>query len=70
MLGGMNLPPVPDQDRRTVPRHIRDGEHSLLDESLGSEAPPTVATRTRWWAYLLLVVVAGCVLWYLLRVAG
>jgi hypothetical protein len=65
----MDLPPqssneAPDE-RRAVPRHIRDGEHELLrdaaDLTSGQETP---GRSPRLW--IILVVIAALIagLWY------
>jgi hypothetical protein len=64
----MNLPPEPKDDRRAVPRHIRDGEHDMLEDTLGSN--PAVAAapgrRSRLWIYIAVVLAAGAGLWFML----
>jgi hypothetical protein len=64
----MNLPPQssnePDE-RRAVPRHIRDGEHELLQE-VGEMSADAAAPGRRLRLWIVLVVVAALVagLWY------
>jgi len=63
----MKLPPQTSNDtrndRRAVPRHIRDAEHELLEPELSAEQG-TPGRRLRLW--ILLVVVAALIagLWY------
>jgi hypothetical protein len=33
MLGTMSLPAEPKEERRAVPRHMRDGENDLLSDT-------------------------------------
>jgi hypothetical protein len=62
----MILPADPPNDRRTVPRHIRDGEHDMLEETLGStrRKSDSVGRRARLWIYLAGIVAAGVGLWF------
>ena len=58
----MDLPPdstrEPTNDRRAVPRHIRDGEHDMIDEAMGQ--PPVEKTNTgRMLLWFCLVVLAA-----------
>jgi hypothetical protein len=57
----MNLPPGSSNDRRTVPRHIRDAEHHPWEN--GAVAPDQAeAPRRRpklWIVLALLAVFAG-----------
>jgi hypothetical protein len=62
----MKLPPQSSNDtneRRAVPRHIRDGEHEPVEADVSSDQG-TPGRRLRLW--LLLVVVAALIagLWY------
>jgi hypothetical protein len=68
-VAGMNLPADPPDDRRTVPRHIRDGEHDVLDETKGSppREPETAGRRARWWIYFVALGAAGFGVWFSLR---
>ena len=67
----MNLPPEPKDDRRAVPRHIRDGEHDMLEDTLGSNpAGVGPGRRSRLWIYIGVVLAAGAGLWFLLRASG
>jgi hypothetical protein len=47
----MNLPPDSPNDRRAVPRHIRDGEHELWQDA--AEAAPGAGNPGRRWRLLL-----------------
>jgi len=64
----MSLPPDSANDRRAVPRHIRDGEHDMwrdgLGDAPGAERP---ARAGRLWIVLLVLVIAGAVVIGLLR---
>ena len=69
MLGGMNLPRDPDSDRRTVPRHLRDSEHSMSTEipGFGARAEDVPSSKTR--VIVFAAVAIGAVvaaLWYFL----
>ena len=59
----MNLPQNPPNDRRAVPRHIRDGEHDAIDDALTVTAP---AARTAIWLLAGIGVLAaiGIVWWF------
>lgn len=62
---GMNLPPDPANDRRAVPRHIRDGEHELWQDAV--EVAQGAASRGRRWGVLICVVVIAALvlgLWF------
>jgi type VI protein secretion system component VasF len=57
----MNTPPTSANERRALPRHIRDGEHHHLEES-------TPAGRARWrqlapWVLLAVALVGFAALW-------
>ena len=60
----------PENDRRAVPRHLRDGENDLLSSTgaFGQRAADARPARGRGWA-LALVVAAGALAlgWFLLR---
>ena len=68
----MNLPGETANDRRAVPRHIRDGEHDMLEESMSREPPSRSATgRRMWlWIYVVVVLAGGFGLWITLRSIG
>jgi len=60
----MNTPP--GNERRAVPRHIRDAEHDMSrDLPAVPERPGTAGRRLRWIG-LLLVAALGLGLWYVL----
>jgi len=73
MLGAMSSPEDssdnPGNDRRAVPRHLRDGENDLLS-STGTFGPRTEDARPgrgRGWALVLAAVAAALALgWFLL----
>jgi len=52
----MNLPPAPSNERRAVPRHIRDGEHTELEDSVEKVAESR--RRPNLWILLAVVAVA------------
>jgi hypothetical protein len=69
----MNMPPEltrePTNDRRSVPRHIRDGEHDSLEDTMAG-VPPGRAARLRPAMVLICVAVAlaaGFGAWIALR---
>ena len=70
MLRGMGSPEDSGNDRRAVPRHLRDGENDLLSSTgaFGQRAEDATAGRGRGWALILfavaLAVAAG---WFFLR---
>lgn len=60
----------PGNDRRAVPRHLRDGENDLLSSTgaFGQRAEDARARRGRGWALALAAVAAALALgWFLLR---
>jgi hypothetical protein len=65
----MSTPPESANDRRAVPRNIRDGEHDLLEESISSNpqeaAKRASGVRLVLWLVVLLAAAAG--LWFALR---
>ena len=66
-VGGMNLPPAPGNDRRAVPRHIRDAEHDAWrDVPAGPENQETAGRRARLWIYLAAIAALGLGLLYFL----
>jgi hypothetical protein len=68
----MNLPGETANDRRAVPRHIRDGEHDMLEESM-SRAPPPGRAAGRWmwlWICVVVLLAGGFGLWIALRSIG
>jgi hypothetical protein len=70
MLGGMNLPAEPKEERRAVPRHMRDGENDLLSDTgvFGMRASDVRGGRGRVVLYALLVLAgAGAAAWFGLR---
>jgi hypothetical protein len=68
----MNLPGETASDRRAVPRHIRDGEHDMIDEAMGQVPPPQGWTGRRVWLWICVAVTAaaGFGLWLTLRPRG
>jgi hypothetical protein len=70
MLGAMSSPDESGNDRRAVPRHLRDGENDLLSSTgaFGQRAGDARPGRARGWALLLAAVAAALALgWFLLR---
>jgi hypothetical protein len=70
MLRAMATAEEPGNDRRAVPRHLRDGENDLLSSTgaFGRRAEDAASRRGRGWA--LLVAALAAVLaaaWFLLR---
>ena len=63
----MKLPPQTStdasNDRRAVPRHIRDAEHEPLEAELSPDQG-TPARRVRLWLYLVVVAALIAGLWY------
>jgi hypothetical protein len=59
----MSTPPESANDRRAVPRDIRDGEHDMLAEAMSSnpqEAPTRAgAMKALIWLGVLLAAAAG-----------
>ena len=65
----MNLPPEPGNDRRALPRHIRDGEHAAWhDVPAGPEGHQPAGRRTRVWIYLVAIATLGLGLLYFLTI--
>jgi hypothetical protein len=64
-VSGMNLPPAKDE-RRAVPRHIRDGEHDMLEETSSFSEGGAPARRARIWLYLAAVAALGIGIWFFL----
>ena len=57
----MTLPPHSPNERRAVPRHIRDGEHDMLHDAVEG-APRTGNPGRRWRVLVYLAVAAALVL--------
>jgi len=66
------MPGETSNDRRAVPRHIRDGEHDTLDEAMSREPRPgRAAGRRMWlWIYAVVLLAGGFGLWISLRSSG
>ena len=63
----MNLPPAPGDDRRALPRHIRDAEHHAWRDVPGSpEGREAAGRRARLWMYLVAIAALGLGLLYFL----
>ena len=65
----MNLPRNPPRDdRRAVPRHIRDGEHDAIEEAIGNleHEPRLPLGRLLIWS-VLVALAAGGLVWWLTR---
>jgi hypothetical protein len=64
----MNLPPREKEDRRTVPRHLRDSEHDMSGAAPGAgtraEDASDSGRRVRGWVYIVLAaLVVAMSLW-------
>lgn len=64
----MKLPQDPREERRAVPRHLRDSEHDLSGHAPGSGTRTEDASdggrRLRGWVYVLLAaLVVATSLW-------
>jgi hypothetical protein len=57
----MNLPPDSPNERRAVPRHIRDGEHEMWQDAAETAARAEGSGR-RWRVLVYVAVVAALVL--------
>lgn len=68
-MRGMNLPPDSPNDRRAVPRHIRDGEHEMWQDA-AETAAGAAGPRRRWRVLVFVVVVAALVLGLWLYTGG
>jgi hypothetical protein len=62
MLAGMNLPPDPADDRRTVPRHLRDSEHQAAPGTAGAGLRREDVPVRRAARGTVLLLVAGAAL--------
>ncbi len=61
------MKPPQDQERRAVPRHIRDAEHDAWgDVPAAADDPQTAGRRLRPWVYLAVIAALGLGLWYFL----
>jgi hypothetical protein len=70
MLRPMSLPVEPKEERRAVPRHMRDGENDLLSDTgvFGMRSTDVRGGRGRLILYALLVLgAAGLAAWLGLR---
>jgi hypothetical protein len=67
MLNGMNLPDEPGNDRRAVPRHLRDSEHDVTSSSgiFGQRAGDALSRRRRGWLLITLALGAALALAWL-----
>jgi hypothetical protein len=66
----MERPGETGNDRRAVPRHLRDGENDLLSSTgaFGQRAGDAVSRRGRAWALIAVAVAAALALgWFLLK---
>jgi hypothetical protein len=65
----MNLPPDSANDRRTVPRHLRDSEHGMSADNSGLYARRTDGAsgpgRVVIWSGIALGAVAAALWWWL-----
>jgi hypothetical protein len=63
----MNMPGEPPNDRRAVPRHIRDGEHDSFEDTMAG-VPAGGPGRSRLMWVLVAVALAGVAgAWFALR---
>lgn len=63
----MNMPGEPPNDRRAVPRHIRDGEHDSFEDTMAG-VPAGGSGRSRLMWMLVAVALAGLAgAWFALR---
>jgi hypothetical protein len=63
----MNIPADPTNERRAVPRHIRDGEHDSWEDTMAG-VPPGGAGRSRLlWALIAAGLAALAGAWFALR---
>jgi hypothetical protein len=70
MLGGMTLPAEPKEERRAVPRHMRDAENALLSDTgvFGMRSTDVRGGRGRMVLCALLVLAAaGAAAWFGLK---
>jgi hypothetical protein len=70
MLRAMGSSEIPGNDRRAVPRHLRDGENDLLSSTgtFGQRAEDARGARGRGWLLALAAVAAAlAAAWFLLR---
>ncbi len=59
----MDLPPTSSNERRAVPRHMRDGEHHEWNEATTAEGRARLRQLAPW--ILLAVAIAGIAAWWL-----
>jgi hypothetical protein len=56
----------PGNDRRAVPRHIRDAEHDMSrDVPAAPQGPETGGSRARWIGLILVAALALGLWWFL-----
>jgi hypothetical protein len=69
MLGAMGSPEDSDNDRRAVPRHLRDGENDLLSSTgaFGQRTEDAASRRGRWALILFALAVVAAAGWFFLR---
>lgn len=69
MLRAMSPPEDPANDRRAVPRHLRDGENDLLSSTgaFGQRTEDAHSGRGRGWLVALAAVAAAVAGWFFLR---
>jgi hypothetical protein len=68
MLRTMTAPEQSGNDRRALPRHLRDGENDLLSSTgIFGQRAGDVTTRRGVWALIVLVAVAALAAWWFLR---
>lgn len=64
----MEMPPRPREERRSVPRHLRDSEHDMTGAAPGAGSRAEDASdrgrRVRGWVYIVLAaLVVATSLW-------
>jgi hypothetical protein len=67
MLRVMTAPEHSGNDRRAVPRHLRDGENDLLSSTgVFGQRTEDAATRRGLWVLIVLAAVAAAAAWWFL----
>lgn len=59
------FPGEPTNERRSVPRHIRDGEHDNWDDNVPSGSASRPGVRISIWTAVVLAI--GAAVWIALR---
>jgi hypothetical protein len=63
----MNLPGEPTNDRRAVPRHIRDGEHDSWEDTMAGVPAGKAAPLRMVLICVAVALAAGLGAWFVLR---